>query len=93
MKWNEKTGEWELTASAKDFAHVKRMELPREARALLEAATEVHVKHGLKRGAEGRPEWERLRGALMDMAYAGFVAEEWQLQERFGSAVGEERDT
>jgi DNA-binding transcriptional regulator/RsmH inhibitor MraZ len=73
----------------RNFDREMRRAVPSGFRDLLEAATEVHVKHGLKRGAESSrrrgegPEWERLRSALMDLARSGYVAEEWTLEERF----------
>jgi hypothetical protein len=69
--------------TTRQFNYQMRQSVPQGFRDLLDSATEVHVKHGLKRGAEGRPEWERLRAALMDLARHGFVAEEWTLEERF----------
>jgi hypothetical protein len=71
------------------FDREMRRGLPAGFRDLLDAAMEVHVKHGLKRGAEasGRngegPEWERLRASLMDLARSGYVAGEWKFEERF----------
>lgn len=72
-----------------EFARSMRRTLPPHFGELLDAATEVHVKHGLKRGAESSrrkgegPEWERLRSALMDLARSGYVAAEHRLEERF----------
>lgn len=69
----------------KEFEREMRRAVPPEWRDLLEAATEVHVKHGLKRGNEATwrkktivegPEWERLRAALMDLERAGYVGYE-----------------
>lgn len=71
------------------FSREMLKSVPPEFRGLLEAATEVQVKHGLKNGAEASrtngegPEWERFRAALMDCARAGYVADEWRLGERF----------
>lgn len=72
-----------------DFNQEMRRGLPASFRPLLDVATEIHVKHGLKNGAEATrrngqgAEWERLRSCLMDLARAGYVAEEWRLEERF----------
>lgn len=72
----------------KEFEREMRRTVPAEFRDLLEAATEVHVKHGLQRGNEATrrkktivegPEWERLRSALMDLERAGYVGYEWKL--------------
>ena len=51
---------------------------------LLDAASEIQVKHGLKNGHEASrkngegPEWERLRGALYDLRGEGYVSSEWK---------------
>ena len=79
--------------TTREFNYEMRKTVPEGFRDLLEAATEIHRKCGLHRGEEHYsrrriqvthgPEWERLRAALMDLARNGFVAEEWQLEERF----------